>query len=497
MGWKHYCKPENWHPYAKLFPSMSGEELDSLAQDIRQNGLQEPVRIYEHKVLDGRNRLLACMKAGVEPKFIHWHQNGVSPLAFVIAQNLERRHLTTSQRAAFAALLLPRLRKEAQERQRAAGKHGINGGRGHKREKPSAQKRAAGFGKSSELAAARFGVSPRTIEKAASLEKKRKGVLRDIAKGKVTLQQADKDTNSRGKLHERFVAPPFTVLDARQGYWQTRKQFWRGLGVAGGHNEQLNSNQFKADGFEDNSAFDPVLAECVYRWFAPSGGRVLDPFAGEAIKGLVAAKLGYKYTGIERRVLQVNNNRKQATMMGVSPRWIVADSTQLSAHLSAKADFDLIFTSPPYYNLEKYTSADTDASAVETYEQFLTAYESIFTQAVARLKENRFVVIKIGDVRDEKGFYRNLAGDSVSIFLRLGLKLYNMAILVTPIGNLPIRSSAPFEKYRKLSNAHQYVQCFFKGEDAKAIPQELGALEISDLPLRHNTPLKAKAAAAK
>ena len=86
----------------------------------------------------------------------------------------------------------------------------------------------------------------------------------------------------------------------------------------------------------------------------------------------------------------------------------------------------------------------------------------------ARLKQNRFVVIKIGDVRDEKGFYRNLAGDSVSTFLRLGLKLYNMAISVTPIGTLPMRSSAPFEKYRKLSNAHQYVQCFFKGEDAKA-----------------------------
>jgi hypothetical protein len=52
-----------------------------------------------------------------------------------------------------------------------------------------------------------------------------------------------------------------------------------------------------------------------------------------------------------------------------------------------------------------------------------------------------------------------------------------MAILLTPIGTLPLRSKAPFEKYRKLSNAHQYVQCFFKGESPQAIPQELGILK--------------------
>jgi DNA modification methylase len=207
---------------------------------------------------------------------------------------------------------------------------------------------------------------------------------------------------------------------------------------------------------------------------------VLDPFAGEAIKGLVAAKLGYEYIGLERRTEQVDANRKQAKTMGLSPCWICADSTELSIELKGSDDFDLIFTSPPYFNLEKYSSEDQDASAVKNYPQFLAMYEDIFSQAVARLKNNRFVVVKIGDVRDEKGFYRNLAGDSTSIFLRLRLKLYNMAILVPPIGTLPMRNRAPFEKYRKLSNAHQYVQCFFKGEDTKAIPQELGVLKIGD-----------------
>src|SRR5581483_11078377 len=294
----------------------------------------------------------------------------------------------------------------------AAGKHGDKGGRGRKNGEPSAQKCAEGFGKASQLAAARFGISARTVEKAVALAKKEPSALQDIISGKVTLQQADRQINSLGKLHERFVVPPFSVLDAKQGYWTKRKQVWHAEGVSGGHNQQLNDSQPDSDNFEDTSAFDPVLAECVYRWFAPRGGRVLDPFAGEAIKGLVAAKLGYKYTGIEEREGQVNANREQAKTMALSARWIHADSTELSAKLEGNDDFDLIFTSPPYVDLEIYSGDGRNASAVKAYKQFLAMYEDIFSQAVARLKDNRFVVVKIGDVRDEKGFYRNLAGDS-------------------------------------------------------------------------------------
>lgn len=94
MHWKEYGKRANWHHYANLFPCMDSEELSSLAEDIRKNRLLEPVQLFEGKVLDGRNRVLACIQADVKPQFIQWHRNGVSPLAFVIAENLQRRHLS-------------------------------------------------------------------------------------------------------------------------------------------------------------------------------------------------------------------------------------------------------------------------------------------------------------------------------------------------------------------------------------------------------------------
>ena len=94
-----------FHPIANLFPLMSEEELDKLANDITCNGVQVPIwRHRDGRIIDGRNRFLACQKAGVEcPSKIY--SGDLSLASFVVALNLQRRHLTTDQRAAIAAEL--------------------------------------------------------------------------------------------------------------------------------------------------------------------------------------------------------------------------------------------------------------------------------------------------------------------------------------------------------------------------------------------------------
>src|ERR1700731_2234226 len=136
MDWRRYLKPENWHEAANLFPRLHGADLTALVQDIKANGLQNPIVIFDGKLLDGRNRVLACARAGIKPSFVH--KNRVSPLAYVVTENLRRRHLTTDQRAAIAAELVPLFAKEARQRQIDAGKFGVQGGRSNKR-KPLAQ----------------------------------------------------------------------------------------------------------------------------------------------------------------------------------------------------------------------------------------------------------------------------------------------------------------------------------------------------------------------
>lgn len=90
-----------FHPAADLFPLMAGADFDALVEDIKTNGLREEIVMFEEKVLDGRNRLLACQKAGVKPEF-RWVDENDDPIALVISLNLFRRHLTTSQRAMIA-----------------------------------------------------------------------------------------------------------------------------------------------------------------------------------------------------------------------------------------------------------------------------------------------------------------------------------------------------------------------------------------------------------
>lgn len=84
------------HPVAALFPMMSDEELDDLAEDIKANGLIHPiVRNADGVLIDGRNRLEACRRAEVEPSFVEL--DGHDPVAFILSANITRRHLSKGQ----------------------------------------------------------------------------------------------------------------------------------------------------------------------------------------------------------------------------------------------------------------------------------------------------------------------------------------------------------------------------------------------------------------
>ncbi|MGA2065698.1 MAG: ParB/RepB/Spo0J family partition protein [Thermoguttaceae bacterium] len=117
----HRFADYTYHPACLLFPKLGHQELQELADDIKANGLRNPIVLYKGQILDGRNRLLACEIVGVEPRFVEWRGEG-SPIERVISENLVRRHLTSSQRAVIAHDLLPLLEAEARERQRDAGR---------------------------------------------------------------------------------------------------------------------------------------------------------------------------------------------------------------------------------------------------------------------------------------------------------------------------------------------------------------------------------------
>lgn len=221
-----------------------------------------------------------------------------------------------------------------------------------------------------------------------------------------------------------------------------------------------------ASGHTGTSIFDPVLCELAYRWFCPPDGTVLDPFAGGSVRGIVASVLGRKYFGVDLSEAQVAANRAQlAIATGPEPVWIVADAKDID-----DADIgicDMIFTCPPYGDLEVYSEDPRDLSTMDANAFFL-AYKRIIKAACSKLKDDRFAVIVVGDYRDKQGYYRNLPGETVDAFEKAGLHLYNEAILVTAAGSLPIRAREQFTTSRKLGKTHQNVLVFVKGDPKKA-----------------------------
>src|SRR5262245_58677058 len=93
---------------------METEDFQALCDDIRKNGVREPIWTYEGKILDGRNRYNACKALGLEPPLRDY--TGDSPVALVWSNNGVRRHLTRDQKLEVAHAMLPRLREEAAKR---------------------------------------------------------------------------------------------------------------------------------------------------------------------------------------------------------------------------------------------------------------------------------------------------------------------------------------------------------------------------------------------
>jgi len=283
-----------------------------------------------------------------------------------------------------------------------------------------------------------------------------------------------------GPVAERFTLPPFTILDARMAEWQERKRAWAALGIRG--EEGRSAKAYNIHGWveekrdsvgwegcvhgDGTSIFDPVVCELAYRWFSAKGAQIVDPFAGGSVRGIVAGCLGRSYWGCDLRLEQIAANQAQAERIApqVLPVWVCGDSMDTLTDAPAA---DLLFSCPPYGDLEKYSDDPRDLSAMD-WHAFVAAYKRIIFRAVGKMKQDTFACFVVGDFRDGKGFYRNFVSETIDGFEQAGARLYNEAILATPVGTAAMRVTKQFETSRKMAKTHQNVLVFCKGDPRKA-----------------------------
>lgn len=179
------------HAAADLFPLMNAAQLDELASDISVHGQLEPILVFDGKILDGRNRYLACVKAGKEPRILDApldHISGQTATEWVLSHNLLRRHLTTGQKAMIGVKILPMIAAETKARE-AARKSAP------KVEATTADRRESGKRGpvSASKAAALAGTSPRTVERAARITKADPKLAERVEAGDVSLDAAERE----------------------------------------------------------------------------------------------------------------------------------------------------------------------------------------------------------------------------------------------------------------------------------------------------------------
>lgn len=294
-----------------------------------------------------------------------------------------------------------------------------------------------------------------------------------------------------GKLLELYMCPPVSVFDTKQGYWQKRKNNWKEIGLESeiGRGTALIGKGMKELGMKASksltgtSVFDPVLCEIVYNWYCTKRGIIFDPFSGGPTRGVVAELLGYGYIGIDLSEKQVDANQANADKLGVCPVWHCDDSKNADKYIEDGVA-DMIFSCPPYHNLEKYSTHPLDLSNM-SYMDFEEAYKEIIAISCRKLKQNRFAVFVVGDIRNSKGAYRDFVGLTKQAFFTQGLCLYNESVLLEQYGTAPLRAGRAFCTMRKTTKVHQNVLVFYKGdirEIKKNYVNEFAWVDLGRLP---------------
>src|SRR5262252_2317242 len=124
------------HPAAALFPALEGQEYEALKHSIETGGQRNPIWVQGDTLLDGRNRLRACLDLNIKP--IVREYEGDAPAQLICDQNINRRDLTDELRALIKAQIDGLIVRERNltkqiEAGKTQGEHGKEGGRGRKK----------------------------------------------------------------------------------------------------------------------------------------------------------------------------------------------------------------------------------------------------------------------------------------------------------------------------------------------------------------------------
>lgn len=260
---------------------------------------------------------------------------------------------------------------------------------------------------------------------------------------------------------------PNPKFASREGCWQGKA----GMSNVVLSKQKVENDEILTDKTKDlngnASVLDPAACEIIVRMFMPTNGvRVYNPFGGGVQMGFVAGGCGYEYLSSEIRQNQCDANNAICQDF-YNVKWLKSDTSKFTP----KQKYDLIFSCPPYYKVEKYIdydgkSPDGELNSLSTYDEFRDMLFRGYSNAIDVMNDNTFFVVMTGDSRDKDGGYYGCEAEHELFFKSKGLHIYNRIVYME--SEFTRRATA-----KKTLNSRKYPKCeqkifaFFKGDPSK------------------------------
>lgn len=234
------------------------------------------------------------------------------------------------------------------------------------------------------------------------------------------------------------------------------------------HNPVANHNDFFSQGRGTFlSKFNSEYAKRIIEMWSKEGDLIMDPFAGRSSRPLVSTLLERNYFGFDVLKDNLDEAQEQYDTLKKDRKLgklkLIHSSSENIDEFVPKSIADMVMTCPPYYNIEKYDSADGQLTDIKTYEDFLKTYEVILDKTSKVLKPSCFFVVVLANFRIDGKLY-DFSSDTKDI-LKKHLTFHDEIILeMSPAKRHPLYNQSITNL--NCLKTHEYCLVFRK-QDSK------------------------------
>ncbi len=243
------------------------------------------------------------------------------------------------------------------------------------------------------------------------------------------------------------------VSEDRRNYFKKEKDklsfYVSGAGVRGSKQAGLSIMPYNIISF-------------VLKFYSERGDNYFDPCFGHGARMQVARILERNYYGCD-----VSKEFYEFVKKKIEPHLHLLSDSETHYYLRDSRDtklesesMDIIFTSPPYWDIEYYGDEPEQLGYKKTYQQFLSGLSGLIDESYRLLKKGKFAIFNVADFKKDKKYY-NYHSDIAELGKKAGFELHDIAIMdwKTCLGQVFINQ---YYSVKLLPKRHEYLVVFKK-----------------------------------